>query len=226
LPFYHTNYTFTKYDILFEKWYDLRLQGNARVGSPARGNVGGNGGNISILFDSIILDDSEIRVFSQSVGDGGNIAIRAGTIILFGNSRITADAIRGAGGDVTIDARAFLASPLSSISASSQLGLDGAVRISSPETNPFSSVYPVTARIVEIDRASIYPCATRENPLSLNNSRIVPPNPIEAPGSFIDYENYEIERSGTLESDRGVPNAIARTADGRSLLVRLCGRVN
>jgi fructose-1-phosphate kinase PfkB-like protein len=21
LPFYHTNYTFTKYDILFEKWY-------------------------------------------------------------------------------------------------------------------------------------------------------------------------------------------------------------
>jgi len=23
LPFYHTNYTFTKYDILFEKWYDL-----------------------------------------------------------------------------------------------------------------------------------------------------------------------------------------------------------
>jgi filamentous hemagglutinin family protein len=205
---------------------DLRLQGNARLGSPAMGNVGGNGGNISIRFDSIILDDSAIRVFSQSVGDGGNITIDAGTIILFGNSRITADAIRGAGGNITIDARAFLASPLSSISASSQLGLNGAVRISSPETNPFSSVYPVTAQILEIDRASIYPCTTGENSLSVNSSRIVPPNPIEAPGSFIDSENYEIANPESPGSALGVPNAIARTADGRSLLVRLCRRVN
>lgn len=201
---------------------NLRLLENGRIGSLGAGI--GDGGNINLRFDSILLDkNSVIGTFSRRAGNGGNISIETGTMLLFDNSTISANAVRGAGGNIDIDARAYLASPLSTVSASSQLGLNGAVRIVSPETDPFSSLYPIEARIVEIDRASISSCLEEKGELYLDSSRVVPPSPAEAPGRFLDYEISSPPATG--EPYR-VPNGIVQTPDGRRLLVHLCGRAD
>ena len=64
-------------------------------------------------------------------GNGGNISIVAGTLLL-DHSKIIAKAVGGNGGNISINADVFLYDPLSLVSASSQLGLPGRIGINAP----------------------------------------------------------------------------------------------
>ena len=92
-----------------------------------------DGGNITIAARSLIhLDSSAITASVQGgSGNGGNISIDPEFVIL-NHSQIAADAFGGNGGNVSIVANYFLASTDSSVTASSTLGLPGNVAILAP----------------------------------------------------------------------------------------------
>jgi len=91
------------------------------------------GGNITVAAGSMIdLNSSAITASVRSgTGNGGNISIDPEFVVL-NHSRIAADAIGGNGGNVTIVAGNFLASSDSSVTASSAVGLQGNVVIRAP----------------------------------------------------------------------------------------------
>jgi len=93
-----------------------------------------DGGNIQITASEMVyLLDSEITTsVGTGQGNGGNINIDPEFVIL-NNSKILANAFGGNGGNITIIADNVISSAQSSIDASSNLGIDGTVNISSPD---------------------------------------------------------------------------------------------
>jgi large exoprotein involved in heme utilization and adhesion len=67
-------------------------------------------------------------------GNGGNIAIAAQNVVL-DRSQILAKAVLGHGGNIVIGAGEFIKSPDSLISASSELGISGAIEIEGPRVD-------------------------------------------------------------------------------------------
>ena len=107
-------------------------------GSISAFTASGEGGNIDVTADSILLtDDSNINASSAGNRSGGNIFISSDVIALADDSRIRADASNGPGGRVVIEADTLLRSPNSSITATSELGpeLDGLVDVQVPDSS-------------------------------------------------------------------------------------------
>lgn len=94
------------------------------------------GGNIDIQTQRMIqLTDSRIVTSVQSgAGNGGNITIDPQFLIL-DNSQILAQAVAGNGGNISIMAGTMMVSPGSVISATSQAGISGQVAIQAPVNN-------------------------------------------------------------------------------------------
>jgi large exoprotein involved in heme utilization and adhesion len=94
------------------------------------------GGNIDIQTQRMIqLTDSQILTSVQSgAGNGGNITIDPQFLIL-DNTQILAQAVAGNGGNISIVAGTMMVSPGSLINASSQTGISGQVSIQAPVTN-------------------------------------------------------------------------------------------
>jgi large exoprotein involved in heme utilization and adhesion len=67
-------------------------------------------------------------------GNGGNITIEPQLVIL-NHSSIKAEAIKGHGGDIMITAGEFIPSSDSTISATSQLGISGTIEINGPRVD-------------------------------------------------------------------------------------------
>jgi filamentous hemagglutinin family protein len=106
-------------------------------GTLSASTNGGNGGNIDLISDSLLVGEgSSITTSAIGQGLGGNISIDSDGIALLPGSSIMANAEQGAGGRITISADALLQSPDSLISASSAAGaeLDGSVEIQADET--------------------------------------------------------------------------------------------
>lgn len=95
-----------------------------------------NGGNIDIrAIDHIQLVNSSISTsVPNGTGNGGNITIDPNTVILQ-NSKVLAQAVQGSGGNIMITTPLFLTDPRSVVDASSQFGLNGSVTIQSPTSN-------------------------------------------------------------------------------------------
>jgi hypothetical protein len=89
-----------------------------------------SGGNITLkLRDFLYLVSSEISTSVKGeTGNGGNIAIDPQLVIL-DHSSIIAQAVAGHGGNITITADQFIQSSDSIVSASSQRGISGTVVI-------------------------------------------------------------------------------------------------
>ena len=129
-----------------------------------------DGGNIQAKAGRMLhLDHSAITTSVQGgAGNGGNIAIDSQYLIL-DNSRIVAQAVGGNGGQIHIKAETFIQDPLSEISASSALGIDGDVTVDSPNTDVAGAMSVLPAAFLsEVNLAGNY-CASRtaENSSSL-----------------------------------------------------------
>lgn len=141
-----------------------------------------DGGNIQLAVGHMLkLTDSQITATVKGgQGNGGNIAIDPDFVIL-DQSRIVAQAVGGTGGNISIVADLFLASSDSLVSASSQLGLDGKVEISSPLGNHSWSLIPLPDSFLKADALLPKRCADRgEEELSsflLISRKGYPPQP-------------------------------------------------
>jgi len=95
-----------------------------------------SGGNITLhLRDFLYLISSEISTSVKGeTGNGGNISIDPQFVIL-NHSSIIAEAIEGHGGNITITAGQFIPSTDSVVSASSELGISGTVVINGPRVD-------------------------------------------------------------------------------------------
>ncbi len=106
-----------------------------------------SGGNIDIkATDLVRVVNGHIStsVLGGS-GNGGNISIDPNTVVLQ-NSQIVAKAVTGTGGNITITTPLFLADQLSLVDASSQFGLNGTVTIQSPTSNLSGTVGQLTSK--------------------------------------------------------------------------------
>ncbi len=95
-----------------------------------------SGGNIDIrAIDSIRFLNSQISAsVGADSGNGGNITIDPNVVILQ-NSQVLAQAAQGHGGNITITTPVFLQDQASLVDASSQFGVSGTVTIQSPTSN-------------------------------------------------------------------------------------------
>jgi len=95
-----------------------------------------NGGNIVLhVADLLYLTRSKITTsVLGAAGNGGNITIDPQLVVL-DHSDIIAQAVRGNGGNITIVASEFIKTPDSVVSASSQLGISGTVELIGPRVD-------------------------------------------------------------------------------------------
>jgi len=123
----------------------------------------GNGGDITIeTRDRLILrDGAEVATSVAGFnGNGGNIQISSEVIVL-DRSRISASAIGGDGGKIDIQSKFLLIDPNESeISASSELGQSGVVRIASPEADIARSLTALETTFVTAEELLPPRCTT------------------------------------------------------------------
>jgi filamentous hemagglutinin family protein len=95
-----------------------------------------NGGNITLKVDDFLfLTNSKISAsVNRETGNGGNVAIDPQVVIL-DHSEITAQAAEGQGGNIRINTGLYIASADSVVSATSALGISGTVEIIGPRVD-------------------------------------------------------------------------------------------
>jgi len=121
-----------------------------------------DGGNITLHVGRLVeLIDSKITTSVQGgLGNGGNITIDPQLVILQ-NSQIIANAFGGNGGNILIVAGVFLIDPFSTVSASSTFGLSGTVEIQASITNLSGTLAPLPGEIVQVAELLQARCAAR-----------------------------------------------------------------
>lgn len=116
-----------------------------------------DGGNISITIPGYLyLIDSRITTsVKTSTGNGGNMTLKPDFIVL-DNSQIIAKAFKGHGGNIhitTTNIYNFSGEPTNEvISASSAFGVDGIVEVASPEKDVFKDVIILTSSFIDAGR--------------------------------------------------------------------------
>jgi large exoprotein involved in heme utilization and adhesion len=138
----------------------IRLQNGGRITvETAQANAGDitlRGGSLLYLGNGGTITTSA----AGGQGNGGDITIDADTIVLQ-DGQIRAEAFAGRGGNILITAEAFLADPASRVSASSALGLSGTVDIRAPATSVTGSLIPLPQDFLQLAALLPEPCATR-----------------------------------------------------------------
>ncbi len=158
----------------------FRLRGGSSVNVTTQQ---ANAGSIDLQVGNLIhlIDSSISTSVANGTGNGGNITIDPNFVVLDGSS-ITANAQQGAGGNIFIVADFFFNSfsPDSIVSASSEQGIDGTVVIRSPDADITSS----TLRLPEsfLDATAILPkrCAARSGKTGsfiIKDREGLPPHP-------------------------------------------------
>jgi len=119
------------------------------------------GGDISIAArDLVYLKDSSITTsVAGGTGNGGNITIDPQFVVL-DHSQIIANAFGGNGGNITIVSDNFLSQD-GLVQASSQLGLSGNVTIQSPRVDVTSALRTLSSDYLDASRLIRDSCASR-----------------------------------------------------------------
>ncbi|MGK7957730.1 MAG: filamentous hemagglutinin N-terminal domain-containing protein [Crocosphaera sp.] len=117
-------------------------------GNISTSSLSGQGGNINIIGQEILMDQGTINSTASGMGNGGNITIDTNSILLLRRSQINANAFEGNGGNIFINAEILLISPDSSITASSTLGIDGTIEVNAPENNLQAALTPINAEVI------------------------------------------------------------------------------
>ncbi|MBI5234062.1 MAG: filamentous hemagglutinin N-terminal domain-containing protein [Deltaproteobacteria bacterium] len=126
-----------------------------------------DGGNIHISAKKLLdLNDSSLTATVKGgTGNGGNIIIDPENVVL-DKSRIIANADRGDGGNISIASDNYFSSLASVVSASSRMGLDGTVVISSPAIDITGNLTVLPASFLRADALFPKPCAAGEEEMS------------------------------------------------------------
>ena len=137
----------------------LRMQQGSIRASTARAD----GGNIKITVpDYLQLTNSEITTsVNAQAGNGGNITLNSEFVIL-NHSHIFAQAVSGEGGNINITTTGIYnlsSEPLEQvINASSRFGIDGVVEISSPDQDVTEGLVVLPAAFFDASKLLITQC--------------------------------------------------------------------
>lgn len=131
----------------------------ARLSTQA---VHSDGGNVRVqATDRVYLDNSEITAsVGGGSGNGGNVYIDPDFVVL-DQSRILANAFGGRGGNILIVTDYFIGSSDSLVDASSRLGVDGRVAISSSVDELDSNLITLPDTYLEAAGLLREPCSAR-----------------------------------------------------------------
>jgi len=124
---------------------NITLENGASISTQA-GTA--NGGDITLsVADFLYLVSSKITTSVLGAnGNGGNITIDPQLLVL-DHSDIIAQAVAGHGGNITIAAGDFIASPDSVVSASSQLGISGTIELIGPRVDLNGSLVVLSSEL-------------------------------------------------------------------------------
>jgi len=145
--------------------------------------VTSDGGNITIQTPKLLyLLDSEITTSVESgFGDGGNINIDPEFVVL-DSSKIVANAFGGDGGNILIVTNNFIASLDSIVDASSQFGLDGTVIIKSPDSEVVTGITELPEDYLNVAALLREPCSARrsvnQSSFIVRGRSAIPPGPM------------------------------------------------
>ncbi|MEZ5581954.1 MAG: hypothetical protein R3F37_03480 [Candidatus Competibacteraceae bacterium] len=124
-------------------------------------------GDIQVTAGSLvdIRDQSAITTsVAGGKGDGGNIGIESQFVVLDGASEIIAQAKEGSGGDIGIritNDGAFFQSPDSTVDASSEFGVSGSVQIEAPDTDITSGLANLPEAFLDVANLLSDRCGAR-----------------------------------------------------------------
>jgi filamentous hemagglutinin family protein len=160
-----------------------------RGGTLSAATTSGEGGNISLQADSLVVrDNSQISAAAAGgTGNGGNVTITGlsadNLAVLLEQSKIEANAFEGRGGNIQINARGLFICPDCQISASSELGVEGVVEITTPEAENNLEFVDLPQEVVQPEEKVAIACSER---LGKERSQFIvtgrgglPPRPIE-----------------------------------------------
>jgi filamentous hemagglutinin family protein len=148
-----------------------------------RGNIiaetaSGNGGNINLSVQDLLLMRRNSQISTSAKGNGGNITITNAPLIVaipFENSDIRANAVQGRGGNVSIATRGLfgieyrpgvLNTDASDITASSQFGISGTVTITTPDVDPSQGLVALPENLVDASNQIAQGCAPKGGQMS------------------------------------------------------------
>lgn len=123
----------------------------------------GNAGDIKIFTGQwvYLLSSAITTSAADGFGNGGNILIDPQFVIV-NDSQITANAAKGNGGNITIATQFFLPSAPSKMTASSQFGLQGTVSIQSQYSNIASSIGVLPNNLLDVSNLLNDDCAAAQ----------------------------------------------------------------
>lgn len=140
----------------------LRMQGS----QIATSSENADGGNITVDPTLVDLLGSQMTTSVKGgVGNGGNIVV-AGDAVVLDASQLIANAYGGNGGNVTVFAGLFLKNPASILSASSALGVQGAVQLNAPLIDVSASLVSLTESFFDVRALLPTPCVDKEEDAS------------------------------------------------------------
>jgi len=133
---------------------------------------------------TVLLRESEMTAaVGGGLGDGGNVSIDPEFVIL-DNSRVLASAVGGDGGNIRIVTDYFISSGDSVLDASSQMGIDGTVNVLSPDEDLESNLVELPAAYLDTVALLSEPCSTRRyadrSSLTVTARRAAPVTPDSA----------------------------------------------
>ncbi|MEM8640082.1 MAG: filamentous hemagglutinin N-terminal domain-containing protein [Cyanobacteria bacterium P01_G01_bin.54] len=159
-------------------------------GSLSASTFSGEGGNIALQLQEVLLlrNESFISAEAGGTGNGGNITINAPFIVAVSgeNSDIIANAFQGNGGNITITATGILGlefrdqlTEFSDITASSQFGVMGTVTITNPNTTLTGLDAELQGDVLDPDQEIVQGCDAVGNSRFVATGRGgVPENPL------------------------------------------------
>jgi large exoprotein involved in heme utilization and adhesion len=184
-----------------------------------------DGGNITIRAGEVVqLINSDITTsVGQGLGNGGNITIDPQFVILQSGSQILANAFGGNGGNIDITAGLLLVSPDSVINASSALGVSGTITINSAISDLSGSLTPLPQGFLRKGTLLSSRCAARVG--GSNSSFVVAGReaiPME-PGGLLPSPLPEFSGLAIAESGSGLLTEIGLSATLDAGLEQGCG---
>ncbi|MCA1993073.1 MAG: S-layer family protein, partial [Coleofasciculus sp. S288] len=106
---------------------ELTVRDGARVAVSSIGS--GNAGILDVVANSIRLDNGGVLTAATVSGQGGNIALQTQDLLLYNQSNINTNAGNTTGGNITIDTDILVALENSDITANAQQGRGGRVSV-------------------------------------------------------------------------------------------------
>ena len=210
-------------------------------------STSGNGGNISLLSDLLLIrrgaQISTNAGTAQQGGDGGNIDINSKIIVAVPeeNSDITANAFEGKGGNIDIDTQAiFGIEPASAnvperndITASSELGITGNINLNAPDNSSIqNSLTDLQQNPIDTNALIANSCIARsrqqESTFNITGAGGLPQRPGHTAAS--DYSTGEVQNlSDKIQSAEWKPGepflepqGVYELPSGKLILSREC----